>query len=101
MQSFHIRLEARDPAQVRFRAYRIDAGIDLLGDWIVDATYGRIGTPGRTVRYVANDEAGARKIVKHCLQRRNTAPKRIGVAYQLRELADPGHWISAPCPSCK
>jgi hypothetical protein len=69
--------------------------------WIVDATYGRIGTSGRTVRYVAADEAGARKIVKHCLQRRATAPRRIGVGYQLRELTDPGHWITAPCPSCK
>jgi hypothetical protein len=101
MQSFHIRLEARDPAQGRFRSYRIDAGLDLLGDWIVHATYGRIGTPGRTVRHVAADEAGARKIVKHCLQRRATAPKRIGVGYQLRELTDPGNWIAAPCPGGK
>ena len=31
MASVCIRLEARDPAQGRFRAYRIEAGIDLLG----------------------------------------------------------------------
>jgi hypothetical protein len=44
MERFSIRLEARDPARGRFRAYRIDAGTDLLGDWLVDVTYGRIGT---------------------------------------------------------
>ena len=29
---------------------------------------------------------------------RRTAPKRIGVAYQLRHLADPGQWIAVPLP---
>ena len=94
MESFCVRLEACDPAKGRFRAYRIEAGTDLLGDWLVDVTYGRIGTNGRTVRYVAGDEAGARKIIRHCLQRRATAPKRIGVGYRLRELMDPGKWVA-------
>jgi len=39
--------------------------------------------------YVAGNEAEARQIVRHCLQRRGTAKKRIGVAYRLRELMDP------------
>ena len=94
MESFRVRLEASDPAQGLFRAYRIDAGTDLLGDWLVDVTYSRIGTRGRTVRYLACDEAEARKIVRRCLQRRATAPKRIGVAYRLREIDDPGQWNS-------
>jgi predicted DNA-binding WGR domain protein len=94
MERFCIRLEASDPAQGRFRAYRIEAGIDLLGDWVVDVIYGRIGTRGRRIRHVATDEAQACRIVRHCLQRRATAPRRIGVSYQLRELADPGHWFS-------
>jgi predicted DNA-binding WGR domain protein len=93
MQSFSIRLEATDPAQGRFRAYRIEAGTDLLGDWVVDVIYGRIGTRGRRIRHVASDEAQARRIVRHCLQHRATAPRRIGVSYQLRELADPGKWL--------
>lgn len=101
MERFRVRLEACDPAQGRFRAYRIEAGTDLLGDWTVDVTYGRIGTAGRTVRHVANDEAGARKLVRHCLQRRATARKRIGVGYQVRELSDPGRWIDTPCPTGK
>jgi hypothetical protein len=32
-----------------------------------------------TGRHVADDEAGARKIVRHCLQRWATAPRQIGV----------------------
>lgn len=94
MERFSIRLEACDPARGRFRAYRIEAGTDLLGTWLVDATYGRIGSRGRTIRHVADDEADARKIVRHCLQRRASAPRRIGVPYQLTDLADPGQWIA-------
>ena len=95
MDSFHVRLEACDPARGHFRAYRIDAGTDLFGDWLVDVTYGRIGTRGRLVRHVAADEAQARKIVGHCLQRRATAPRRIGVPYRLCELSDPAGWVPA------
>jgi hypothetical protein len=62
-----------------FRAYRIDAGADLLGDRLVHATYGRIGSRGRAVRQVAGDEAGARKIVPRCLRRRATAPRQISI----------------------
>ncbi len=94
MESFRIRLEARDPARDCFRSYRIEAGTDLFGAWLVDATYGRIGSPGRTVRHVADDEAQARRIVRRCLRRRATAPRRIGVAYRLRELHDPAQWLA-------
>jgi len=100
MERFSIRLEACDPAHGRFRACRIEAGTDLLGDWLVDATYGRIGSPGRRVRHVASDEADARRIVRHYLQRRATAPRRIGVAYRLTDPADPGQWIATTYPSC-
>jgi hypothetical protein len=64
----------------------------------VDVSYGRIGSPGRRIRHVAQDEAQARRIVRRCLQRRATAPKRIGVAYQLRDLDDPGQWSAAALP---
>src|SRR4051812_36276148 len=96
LDAFTARLEACDPAKCHFRAYRIEAGTDLFGDWLVDVTYGRIGSRGRTIRYVATDEAEAKKIVSQCLQRRATARKRIGVGYQLHELIDPGHWVSLP-----
>jgi hypothetical protein len=94
MERFYIRLEACDPYHGRFRSYRIEAGIDLLGDWLVDVTYGRIGSPGRRIRHVASGEADARRIIRHCLQRRASAPKRIGVPYRLTDLADPGQWMA-------
>jgi hypothetical protein len=88
--------KAVDPAHGRFRADCIEAGTHLFGTWPVDATYGRIGTTGRTVRHIAADEADARKIVRRCLRRRATAPHRLGgLAYQLREVVNPGHWLTA------
>jgi hypothetical protein len=63
---------------------------------MLDLTYGRIGARGRTIRHVAADEAEARKIVRHCLQRRGTAQKRIGVGYRLRELIDTAQRFTFP-----
>jgi hypothetical protein len=93
MNAFSALLEARDPALGRFRWYRLEAGPDLFGTWMVQVTYGRIGTPGRQVRYVAADQAEARKLVHHSLRRRATAKKRIGVSYRFRELVDPWQWV--------
>lgn len=52
LDAFNATLEACDPARGRFRTSRIDAGIDLLSDWLVDVTFGRIGARGRTIRHV-------------------------------------------------
>ena len=92
--AFFLSLEAKDPALGRFRAYRLQAGPDLFGVWLVDVTYGRIGTCGHRRRYVADDEAGARKIVRQTLCRRATAKQRIGVSYHVCEVMDPGQWVS-------
>jgi len=80
MNAFSALLEARDPALGRFRSYRLEAGPDLLGTWLVEVTYGRIGTSGRRLRYVACDKAEARKLVQKSLRRRATAKQRIGVS---------------------
>jgi hypothetical protein len=40
MDAFTALLEARDPAHGRFRSYRLEAGADLFGAWIVELTYG-------------------------------------------------------------
>jgi hypothetical protein len=93
MNVFSALLEARDPALGRFRSYRLQAGTDLFGARMVEVSYGRIGTPGRRLRYIADDEAEARKLVHHCLHRRATAKKRIGVSYSFRELVDPWEWV--------
>jgi predicted DNA-binding WGR domain protein len=93
MDAFSALLEARDPALGRFRAYRLEAGTDLLGDWLVDITYGRIGTRGRRIRYFAQDEAEAKKLVRESLRRRSTAKRRIGVPYRFCQLIDPHQWF--------
>ena len=46
MEGFRVRLEACDPALGVFRAYRIEVGLDLLGDWLVDVTFGRVAVHG-------------------------------------------------------
>jgi hypothetical protein len=93
MNAFSALLEARDPALGRFRSYSLQAGQDLFGVWLVEVTYGRIGAPGRRVRYVVGDEAEARKLVQRTLRRRATAKTRIGVPYRVRELLDPRQWM--------
>ena len=82
MNALTTTLEACDPAPGRFRTYRVEAGTDLLGDWLVDLTYGRIDTLSRTIRHAVRDKVEARETVRHCLQRRATARKRIGVGCQ-------------------
>lgn len=93
LNAFSVSLEACDPALGRFRAYRLDASRDLFGAWLVDITYGRIGTRGVSRRYVADDETGARKIIRLYLRRRTTARRRIGVSYRVCEVIDPKHWV--------
>jgi hypothetical protein len=101
MNAFSALMEARDPVLGRFRSYRLEAGSDLFGTWQVEVTYGRIGTPGRRLRYVADDQTEARKIVQNSLRRRATARKRIGVSYCFRELAVPWQWLSLTADTAK
>lgn len=91
---FSTLLHACDPACNHWRAYRVEAGRDLFGNWLVEVTFGRIGTAGRTVRYVADDEASARRLASACLRRRSSAPRRIGVAYRELRRFDPAGWIT-------
>jgi hypothetical protein len=93
MNAFSITLQARNPERGHFRHYHLEAGRDLFGTWLVEATFGPIGTAGRTVGYAAADETEARRIARRCLQRRATAPKRIGTPYEVRATRDPG-WIT-------
>jgi hypothetical protein len=93
MIAFTALLEARDPSLGRSRAYLLEADTDLLGAWLVDVTYGRIGTPGRRIRHNVAKEDEARKLVRESLLRRASAGRRIGVAYPFRQLNDPHQWF--------
>ena len=57
---FRITLEARNPSRGCLRHYRVEAGTDLFGVWVVEISYGRIGTVGRSRSFVVRDEAQAR-----------------------------------------
>jgi predicted DNA-binding WGR domain protein len=93
MMEFSILLEACDPERNIHRAYRLAAGQDLFGNWIVEVTYGRIGAKGRTKVVPVADEAAARRYVQTCLKKRESAPKRIGVGY--KRIQKTGAWESA------
>ena len=90
-----ITLEARNPARGCLRHYRVEAGTDLFGIWVVQISYGRIGTVGRSRSFVVRDEAEARHLAQSILKRRATAPRRIGAAYRVLELIDPAGWAAS------
>ena len=92
MTSLHILLEARSAARRRWRAYEIEVGADLFGVWMVEMSYGRIGTMGQTkVRSFATSEE-AQAQIDVCLRKRASAPRRIGVAYRLRRAVRSETW---------
>lgn len=77
-----IELEARNPLANHLRKWRVEIGRDLLGMWVVDIEFGRIGSIGHRLRHVFLDQAAAQAYVGRGLRRRATAPARIGVAYR-------------------
>jgi len=77
-----IGLEARNPLANRMRRWSVEIGQDLLGMWLVDVEFGRIGSKGRRLRHAFSDEPAARAYVRQSLRRRATASARIGVAYR-------------------
>ena len=89
-----VTMEARDPQQNVYRSYRIEAGTDLFGEWIVEVTYGRIGAPGRLLRYLVTNEDEAKRLVQTSLRRRASAPQRIGTPYRICQLFDLNRWVS-------
>ena len=95
MLDFRIVLEARNPACHCSRHYRVEAGTDLFGVWVVEITDDRIGTAGRSRSYVLRDEGEARHLAQSILKRRASAPRRIGVGYRIRELIDPAGWAGS------
>jgi hypothetical protein len=90
-----VELEARNPGANRLRHWRLDLGRDLLGAWVAEVRFGRIGLRGRLLRRVFASEAEALAYMRRGLRRRATAPARIGVPYlcvrssvEARELLD-------------
>ena len=96
LDAFATTLEAKNPATDCFRSYRVEAGTDLFGTWMVEVTFGRIGSRGRTLQYTTTEEDAAKNLVRTILMQRASARRRIGVAYQCLEWNDPAKWIATP-----
>ncbi len=79
-------LEAHSEEHNHHRKYEIVVGRDLLNDWTVAVRYGRVGRCGQEKCYATKDEQEIRAIIRDKLQRRLSAPKRIGCSYQIVEL---------------
>jgi predicted DNA-binding WGR domain protein len=80
---FTLAFEAHNREQNHHRHYAVTLGHDMLKDWTVAIRYGRTGQTGRELRYAAAEPAAMKAIIRDRLQRRLSAPKRIGCAYQL------------------
>ena len=78
-----VHLQATDPARNIARRYAIEASLDLFGHWIIQVSWGRIGTRGQNSTVSFEKYHDARSFVRRTLGRRASAKKRIGVAYRI------------------
>lgn len=76
-------LEACCAAKNIARSYEITVSRDLFGCVLVELAWGRIGAAGSRLRVSFQSETAARHFVERTLSRRASAPRRIGVEYQL------------------
>jgi len=81
-----VAFEAHHPELNYHRRYQIRVGRDLLRDWTVSIQYGRTGQRGQEQQhFIARTAEEGRRMVRERLQRRLSAPQRIGCPYRLTE----------------
>lgn len=93
-----IRMEAHSWVRNHHRWYEVRLGRDLFGHWVVAIEYGRIGFAGQSLVYSDADPGVASDIIRHYLDRRASAPRRIGCEYRVSEMTtapgiDAGVWL--------
>lgn len=76
-------LQAIDPSRNIARAYTIEFGQDLFGEWILRRHWGRIGTLGQVQELVIPSEQAGLRIIGTWLRQRSRTRRRIGVPYQV------------------
>jgi hypothetical protein len=76
-------LQARCNTKNIARSYEITVTKDLFGRWIVALAWERIGGAGSRLSVSFESEPAARQFIDRTLSRRASAPRRIGVEYQL------------------
>lgn len=77
-----IELVALDPEHNVRRRYIIVASVDLFGAIVVETHWGRIGSRGQAKRISFDDREAADRHIAATLRCRDTAKRRIGVAYR-------------------
>ncbi|MHA0336996.1 WGR domain-containing protein [Sphingomonas aquatilis] len=77
-----IELVAIDAARNIRRRWSVAAYRDLLGAWVIETRWGRIGGGGRCLTRSFDDEDAARGYMRGLLARRAGAVRRIGVGYR-------------------
>jgi len=78
-----VRLEAHRPDRNHHRFYELRIGRDFFGQWTLTICYGRIGQAGRERMFSSINPKALRKQIQHCLNVRETAPRRVGCRYRL------------------
>lgn len=92
--------EAHNAELNHHRRYEISIGRDLFDDWCVSIRYGRAGQRGRVEWFGGVLAEPLQAVIRDRLQRRLSAPKRIGCRYELRDLrSEPGFDSSNWLPS--
>lgn len=93
-----VAFEAHHDGNNHHRRYEVMIGRDLLNDWTLTVRYGRVGRASQVRRYASATPEAVRAMIRKCLLRRLSAPKRIGCAYRLAALnaatnLDPSEWL--------
>jgi predicted DNA-binding WGR domain protein len=83
MDEIAILLQGRNAEANRHRAWRVEAGRDLFGAWMVRVSFGRFGCRGRTFAREFASEDEARAYVRDGLRRQKGAIRRRGVEYRV------------------
>jgi predicted DNA-binding WGR domain protein len=78
-----VAFEAHHAENNHHRRYEVTIGRDMLDHWTVAIRYGRTGEGGRELRYASAEAEKMRAIIRDRLNRRLSAPKRIGCPYRL------------------
>jgi len=81
-QDAWIELQAIDTARNAQRSYILDISQELFGHWKVTRRWGRIGARKQSCINAFEEETGRDRFVRAMLRRRQSARRRVGVAYK-------------------
>ena len=93
MNRFHITLEARSWPRRIHRFWDLSVGPDLFKQRIIPCRWGRISTSGQMKIFDVTSLEEAQREVRARVQRRVSAPRRIGIGYHIVFLYDPEQWL--------